>query len=959
MDPGAPRESSARSSCSATCSTSGPTRRHVRPPSMGDIIAANRSLLGPRGPLAAVVRALPGRVRMLLGNHDGSLTRADIDRAQPLARRRSLPRASGSSSSRRPWRVVTGASGARTVFTHGHHWCMFNAPDARSRWGTIPVGHFVTRAIGYQLSRTLRPGETAADRRNSGNPNGVDLARPSRAGTGATISPRSCSRTSAGITGMPQTERIVMPDGSATTAQDAMRVFAGLFTQWVAREGRPLDALRAAAADWRGEDLAWFAQRLALQTASDLAVMGHTHVPVGGLTVSPANYVNSGYECVARPDAPAQAVHVHAGRPRARHARRCSRSTRTGGGVHGRARPRAGDALGGPPPVAGLLVLRPDREPLRPAVAAGSGRQGRRLVLGRPAAAADPAALARGHLGAGLDRAERVRRPLHLLRRDADARVRRRVPDGRGQERRPLAGPELPDEDRKLGLAHRRSRLVRAPGAGALPSSRRCARPADARRRRPGGQRGARGAGRQRDRRPAIAARILWPALGFPAVVAPRSAPRGPSGGQHSVCVLLLSDRPTLTAEDAARHLRIVRWDERTRRRIDDGQPGSFSAAELTVRSGAAAHAAAEGRPRRRGRLRRRPPRGLHRREPVARGPRLLRRRQGLRHLHEIRVSEAASGRLPDGQYHLLWNGSAAAGRRTRCGCSSTRSRSRAGGGWRRHGGRAALAPAEPRLPGRRVPIRLRRAPPAVSGRATPSGGSPRCCIRVFVRRKTGSLKVAHLTDTHIDVRTDVYEHNLAPAPAPMSAVGGLLRYRGAPVRFNNWNRVFSRLYEDAKGDAEAILITGDLIDYGRGHLGLVDGGRHRHELGVDGRTTPTATGSSSTTCSPRDRATRSPSTRSSATTTGGSTPTRRSRPALPIPRRSCTTPTTSTARPPGLAQGDPPDRPRPRSRQEFVYTDIDLRQDRREGRWLPGPEPGHPGLPAPDHHDRSSGTCS
>ena len=32
--------------------------------------------------------------------------------------------------------------------------------------------------------------------------------------------------------------------------------------------------------------------------------MGHTHVPVGGVTVSPVNYVNSGYECVARPDAP-------------------------------------------------------------------------------------------------------------------------------------------------------------------------------------------------------------------------------------------------------------------------------------------------------------------------------------------------------------------------------------------------------------------------------------------------------------------------------------------------------------------------------------------------------------------------------------------------------------------------------------------------------------------------------
>ena len=67
---------------------------------------------------------------------------------------------------------------------------------------------------------------------------------------------------------------------------------------------RTIQITAVPAADWSGEDLAWFAQRLALRTASDLAVMGHTHVPVGGLAVSPANYVNGGYECTARPDMP-------------------------------------------------------------------------------------------------------------------------------------------------------------------------------------------------------------------------------------------------------------------------------------------------------------------------------------------------------------------------------------------------------------------------------------------------------------------------------------------------------------------------------------------------------------------------------------------------------------------------------------------------------------------------------
>jgi UDP-2,3-diacylglucosamine pyrophosphatase LpxH len=273
----------------------------VRPPSMSRIIAANPTLLGPRGPFAALVRALPRRVRLLLGNHDHGLTQADIDE---------LNRALGGNRSagerielvESTYRVLNGSSGARTVLSHGHHWTMFNAPDPRSRWRGLPVGHFVTRAIGYQLSRSLRPGETAADRRNSANPMGVDLLAAlgswnRRDDLAAFLLTYICN-----VTGMSQTASIILPDGSTTTVRDAMRVYAGLFTEWVRREGRQADALRAAAADWRGTDLAWFAQRLALQTASDLAVMGHTHTAVGGLVVSPVNYVNSGYECVARPD---------------------------------------------------------------------------------------------------------------------------------------------------------------------------------------------------------------------------------------------------------------------------------------------------------------------------------------------------------------------------------------------------------------------------------------------------------------------------------------------------------------------------------------------------------------------------------------------------------------------------------------------------------------------------------
>jgi UDP-2,3-diacylglucosamine pyrophosphatase LpxH len=274
-----------------------------KPPSMGDIIRANPRVLGPGGPLADVVKAFPGQVRMLLGNHDVSLSQADVDTLNislggNISRNERIQLITG------PCYVAAGASGARTVFSHGHHWTMFNAPDGRSQWGTIPIGHFVSRAIAFQLTR-LR--QIAVDQPDHGNPTAdvaaLWAARHRNKDLADFLLTYFCNSTR-----MPETARIKMPLGRETTVVEAKRVFKDLFTLWARTlEPRPpgeppLDALRAAKADWTGDDLAWFAQRLALRTASDLVVMGHTHKPVGGVAVSPVNYVNTGYLCVARPD---------------------------------------------------------------------------------------------------------------------------------------------------------------------------------------------------------------------------------------------------------------------------------------------------------------------------------------------------------------------------------------------------------------------------------------------------------------------------------------------------------------------------------------------------------------------------------------------------------------------------------------------------------------------------------
>ena len=87
-----------------------------------------------------------------------------------------------------------------------------------------------------------------------------------------------------------------------------------------------------------------------------------------------------------------------------------------------------------------------------------------------------------------------------------------------------------------------------------------------------------------------VRARILWPALGFPAVIAPRAQP--PTSGEEEIgnatrciCVLVASDSPILSKADAARYLRYVPWQQRGRRHLPAGGPGSFAETDLEVRS--------------------------------------------------------------------------------------------------------------------------------------------------------------------------------------------------------------------------------------------------------------------------------------------------------------------------------------------------------------------------------------
>jgi hypothetical protein len=329
-----------------------------------------------------------------------------------------------------------------------------------------------------------------------------------------------------------------------------------------------------------------------------------------------------------------------------------------------------------------------------------------------------------------------------------------------------------------------------------------------------------------------VRARILWPALGFPAVIAPRDASKrgtAPADATRCIHVLLLSNRAKLTRDDVAHHLRFVPWDARERRHIKDGEPGTFRAGEIAVRADSKATPISLASPKDRlaslvgfgggtgekstivAALAKRV-REFYRSDPnLPAGSRLP-------HLYEIRVSEDASGRLADGRYQLFWNNAAP-------GENAPSDELRL---LLDQFARPRREEENPDLFAERGAWLLQEYeyeygayhPPYQSALAI---RKPRTEILhpLFVRRTPPEpLRIGHLTDTHVDVRADVYEVNLAAA-MKVADVRARLGKKWFPGSYNNLNRSFFANYARAKEESDVILLTGDLIDYGRGFWGI------------------------------------------------------------------------------------------------------------------------------------------
>ncbi|WP_172601993.1 DUF5050 domain-containing protein [Candidatus Nitrosocosmicus franklandus] len=267
---------------------------NVQPPSITDILKANSNLFQLNGIFDKVVTALEGNVSYLAGNHDINITQADLDE---------IPLSNGYRITKRPDKYVTG----NCLFTHGHLFTIFNAPDPNN---PVPLGHFVTRLLSYSIQQNKVP---AWKIEGFGAPSYKKILSDKRflPVLNLILEMYAADKFDAStverfvdiwvqVTKFPEDGTFKMADGSTKTIDDVKKDYANLFTNWVNTYGIEY-VQKSIYTDAFASNMAWFTQQDALKNNVELTITGHTHYPTSGVEAL-VNDVNCGYECFAEPE---------------------------------------------------------------------------------------------------------------------------------------------------------------------------------------------------------------------------------------------------------------------------------------------------------------------------------------------------------------------------------------------------------------------------------------------------------------------------------------------------------------------------------------------------------------------------------------------------------------------------------------------------------------------------------
>lgn len=276
---------------------------NVRPPGFAAIASKNPGVFGASGGLGRVLDALAGAVTYIPGNHDMLVTEGDVASVT----------SPGGYHLRFSEKMYNPGGDSRVILTHGNDFTLFNAPDLTTKWAPLPIGHFVTRSVATYWQSHLQAGQTVAEIKDQGYPNGISWQSiiENALKSGDVSVSEALIDGIAGEEGVSEKDRILLADGSTTTLTEVKAVYNQLFSNWVKANGGGEDgflvAAKAALADYNASYMGWFAQRQAFRCNGQLMVMGHTHAPISGLKGSLVNYINSGFECPSKADMPPHA----------------------------------------------------------------------------------------------------------------------------------------------------------------------------------------------------------------------------------------------------------------------------------------------------------------------------------------------------------------------------------------------------------------------------------------------------------------------------------------------------------------------------------------------------------------------------------------------------------------------------------------------------------------------------
>ena len=311
-------------------------------------------------------------------------------------------------------------------------------------------------------------------------------------------------------------------------------------------------------------------------------------------------------------------------------------------------------------------------------------------------------------------------------------------------------------------------------------------------------------------------ARILYPALGFPEVIGP-SVEANRINGTTSIHLLLLADVDDLRPRDVAWQLRYAPLSKPVPRYLkpntgvenrgsNGAAPCSFPENNIEVKKvtpGAAADPIehADGTREHAGGQQVTFARGFIRAN-LSRYVLEFYKGLGMPHLYEVAIFEKSAARVPPGAYTLLWNNPRRQPTRKHCSYEMLLLSDYF------YRERRALSRGPKKLPH----------PPREEylfehGEQQTTAHWVELLHPLFVRdRKPDEISVAHMTDPHVCVRADTFGER-------GKSIWEYADKPSATKFYNNYNRRFEELYPRARA-CDVTLLTGDIVDFGRGHDG-------------------------------------------------------------------------------------------------------------------------------------------